>query len=169
MQRMIKQVIVIAGILFSLSICGCSLIIGDGPNYPPPPPPQPAPPPSRPEPVYEPGPPPWAPAHGYRAKHHYYYYPESYVYFDVGRRAYFYYYGNGWHVSVSLPAQIHVDVNTYVTLDMDADEPYRYHSEVVKRYPPGHQKKRDRDEDEDDDDDDGDRGKHRGKGRGDND
>ena len=69
-------------------------------------------------------------------------------------------------MSVLLPAQIHVDVNTYVTLDMDADEPYRYHSEVVKRYPPGHQKKKDRDEDEDDDDDDGDRGKHKGKGRG---
>ena len=143
MQRMIKQVILIAGIFFSLSILGCSLFIGAGSSYPPPPPPPPqqAPPP-------EPGPPPWAPAHGYRAKHHYRYYPESYVYFDVGRRVYFYYYGNGWQVSVLLPAQIYVDVNTYVTLDMDADEPYRYHSEVVRRHPSGHHKKKDWDEDD---------------------
>jgi hypothetical protein len=161
MQRMIKQVIVSLGIAVTLSILGCSLFIGSGPSSPPPPspPPQPAP-------RSEKGPPPWAPAHGYRAKHHYHYYPESYVYFDVGRRVYFYYYGNGWQVSVLLPAQFYIDANIYVTLDMDTDEPYRYHPEVAKRYPPGYHKKRDWDEDEDDDDDDGDRGKHRGKGKG---
>jgi hypothetical protein len=82
------------------------------------------------------------------------------VYYDVGRRVYFYYSGNGWRVSVSLPGEIHIDANKYVELDMDTDEPYRYQSEVVKRYPPGHQKKRERDNDEDDDDG---RGKHNGR------
>lgn len=34
---------------------------------------------------HEGGPPPWAPAHGYRAKHSYHYYPSAEVYFDTGR------------------------------------------------------------------------------------
>jgi hypothetical protein len=114
------------------------------------------------EPVYrpgpkEPGPPPWAPAHGRRAKHRYHYYPESYVYFDIGRKVYFYYSGNRWQASVSLPVGFHIDVNTYVVLEMDVDEPYRFHSDVVKRYPPGHLKKSDEDNG---------RGKGKGKGKG---
>ena len=87
------------------------------------------------------GPPPWAPAHGYRAKHQYLYYPSSYVYFDVGRGLYFYYENGYWRVSASLPGGIQIDVSDYVTLEMDTDEPYEYHAEVVKRYPPGQQKK----------------------------
>ncbi len=39
------------------------------------------------------GPPPWAPAHGYRAKHRYRYYPSAEIYFDLGRGIYFYYEG----------------------------------------------------------------------------
>jgi hypothetical protein len=54
---------------------------------------------------------------------------------------YFYPDGGKWQVSVSFPSSVHVDVGEYVSLDMDDDEPYRYHSDVVKRYPPGHQKK----------------------------
>ena len=46
-----------------------------------------------PSPEYRPpakqGPPPWAPAHGYRAKYQYYYYPSSYVYFDTKKKLYF--------------------------------------------------------------------------------
>lgn len=85
----------------------------------------------------EPGPPPWAPAHGYRAKYRYYYYPESYVYFDIERRIYFYFAGSGWRASVSLPSGININLNNYVVLEMDVSEPYHFHSEVVKRYPPG--------------------------------
>ena len=94
-----------------------------------------------PAPAPEHGPPPWAPAHGHRAKHNYYYYPASSVYFDTGRRLYFYYGSGQWQVSVSLPTSIHIDVNEHVSLDMDTDRPYNYHSEVVKRYPPGQAKK----------------------------
>lgn len=92
----------------------------------------------------EQGPPPWAPAHGHRAKHRYRYYPESYVYYDSGRSVYFYYENGRWQVSVSLPSSIHIEVNDYVSLEMDTDKPYRYHTDVVKRHPPGKQKKKSR-------------------------
>jgi hypothetical protein len=83
------------------------------------------------------GPPPWAPAHGYRAKHRYRYYPSSHVYYDTGRGLYFYYSNGDWRMSVSLPSRILIDVNDFVALEMDSDKPYRYHSEVKKKYPPG--------------------------------
>lgn len=134
----------------SMVMCGChgsTVIISDDPHvYRAPAP--------------EPGPPPWAPAHGHRAKHEYYYYPASYVYFDVGRSLYFYYQGDQWRVSVSLPAAIHITVEDHVVLEMDDDRPYKYHSEVAKRYPPGHHKKFDKEDEEDD------REKGKGKGKG---
>ena len=43
---------------------------------------------------------------------------------------------------MSLPSSIHVDVNDYVNLDMDTDKPYKYDSDVVKKYPPGQEKKK---------------------------
>jgi hypothetical protein len=90
------------------------------------------------------GPPPWAPAHGYRAKHQYRYYPSSSVYFDVGRVLYFYYCGDRWCVSGSLPGGFQIDWDEYVTLEMDTDTPYEFHREVVRRYPPGQLKKMNR-------------------------
>lgn len=84
------------------------------------------------------GPPPWAPAHGYRAKNKYLYYPSAEVYFDTGRSLYFYYRGGQWEISASLPAATHVQLGDSVTLEMDTDRPYRYHPEVVRRYPPGY-------------------------------
>jgi hypothetical protein len=125
---------------------GCQsagVIVGEEPTYGHEPPAPPAPP-------REPGPPPWAPAHGYRAKHRYHYYPSSYVYYDTARSLYFYYDGGNWQASVSLPTSIHVDINDYVSLEMNTDRPYEYHREVTKKYPPGHQKQR---------------GKRKGKGR----
>jgi hypothetical protein len=120
--------------LFTLNLgCHSVGVVYQEPAYrsePPPPPPAP-----------ESGPPPWAPAHGYRAKHQYRYYPESHVYYDTGRSVYFYYEGGRWGASVSLPSSIRIDVNEYVSLAMDTDEPYRYDSAVVKKYPPGQQKK----------------------------
>jgi hypothetical protein len=90
------------------------------------------------------GPPPWAPAHGYRAKHRYYYYPSSYVYFDTGRKLYFYLEGDNWRFGASLPSGIHVDIGDHVTLEMDTDKPYEFHSHVVKKYPPGQIKKKEK-------------------------
>jgi len=109
--------------------------VGEEPTYHPGPPEEAGPPHGH-------GPPPWAPAHGYRAKYRYHYYPSSYVYYDLGRKLYFYYDGGNWQVSVSLPARIHIDINDYVTLEMNTARPYDHHSEVVKRHPPGHEKKK---------------------------
>jgi len=81
------------------------------------------------------GRPPWAPAHGYRAKHRYYYYPSSGIYFDVVRNLFFYVQGGKWDATPSLPANIKLDVTEYVTLEMAIDKPYEFHSEVVKREP----------------------------------
>ena len=87
------------------------------------------------------GPPPHAPAHGYRAKHSYYYYPASYVYFDVGRKVYFYMEGSEWKTTVSLPDSIRVKLGDHVTIDMDDDQPYRQFESHKKEYPPGQEKK----------------------------
>ncbi|MCB2193975.1 MAG: hypothetical protein KQI62_20540 [Deltaproteobacteria bacterium] len=81
------------------------------------------------------GPPPWAPAHGYRAKHQYRYWPRSQVYFDAGRGMYFYYSGGSWQAGASLPGGIHIS-GGYVNLDMDTSKPYKWHKDVVNRYPP---------------------------------
>jgi hypothetical protein len=88
------------------------------------------------------GPPPWAPAHGYRAKHKYRYYPSSRVYHNRGRGVYFYYKDGQWRVSVSLPTTIRIEVGDYVTLEMDTDKPYEWDHEVIKKYPPGKMKKK---------------------------
>jgi hypothetical protein len=87
------------------------------------------------------GPPPWAPAHGYRAKHQYRYYPSVHVYFDVGRRLYFYYDTGRWRMSASIPRSIKIDAEDYVTIEMDTANPYEHHADVVKRFPPGLKKR----------------------------
>lgn len=86
------------------------------------------------------GPPPWAPAHGRRARYTYRYYPGARVYYEGGRGVYFYYRDGQWQVSATIPVGIRIDVDNFVTLEMDTDRPYEYHDEVVKRYPPGQQK-----------------------------
>ncbi len=91
----------------------------------------------------KPGPPPWAPAHGKRAKYRYHYYPDAGVYFDAGRGIYFYLSGGTWQSSSRLPVSIRI-TGSYVSIEMDADKPYKFHSDVVKRYPPGQTKKQEK-------------------------
>ncbi len=86
------------------------------------------------------GPPPHAPAHGYRAKHQYRYYPSRSVYYDTGRGLYFYLRGSNWEVGASLPSSLHVELGDYVSIELDTDKPYIYHAEHVKKYPPGQMK-----------------------------
>ena len=88
------------------------------------------------------GPPPHAPAHGYRAKHQYRYYPSCSVYFDCGRKIYFYIKGDRWEVAASLPSSLKVGLGDYVFMELDTDKPYIYHAEHVKDYPPGQLKKK---------------------------
>jgi hypothetical protein len=117
----------VIGLGLALALGGCydsRVIIGDHPGHE----------------NSHPVPPPWAPAHGYRAKHDYRYYPDSEVYYDVGRRLYFYIDGDGWQMSARLPARIRVDFDDYVSLEMNSSKPYQYHPEVVKSYPRGRKK-----------------------------
>lgn len=138
-QRIARKLIIV-----TIGLCLLFMTVG---FLPPPPPPLPPPggevekePPRHYEPPREKGPPPWAPAHGYRAKYRYRYYPPASVYFDIGRRLYFHLHLGQWRVSATLPTGIRIDMNKYVILEMDTAKPYTFHSEVVKRYPPGHQK-----------------------------
>lgn len=132
MKRSTAIILLLFGLVTLIAIWGCErsrvVIIEDRPGYKAP----------------SPGPPPWAPAHGYRAKYRYYYYPATYVYFDVGRSLYFYYQSDQWRVSASLPIGIYITAGEYVVLEMDVDKPYQFHSDVAKRYPPGQQKKSDK-------------------------
>ncbi len=141
MKHLTKIMFVLLILMFSITISGCyksTVVLSKPPTYEP----------------DRPGPPPWAPAHGHRAKYRYYYYPATYVYFDVGRSLYFYYQSDQWRVSASLPVGIHIAVGEYVVLEMDDDKPYKFHSDVAKRYPPGQQKKSDKE-----------KGKEKGKGK----
>ncbi len=86
------------------------------------------------------GPPPHAPAHGYRAKHHYRYYPSCSVYYDTNRELYFYLIGDNWRMDVSLPQGLHVESSAYVSIEMDSDKPYTHYKEHQRKYPPGQAK-----------------------------
>jgi len=88
------------------------------------------------------GPPAHAPAHGYRAKHKYRYYPSCSVYYDTGRKLYFYLSGENWQVSASLPSQFGIELGGYVSLEIDNDRPYEYYKEHKAKYPPGQAKKK---------------------------
>ena len=88
------------------------------------------------------GPPAHAPAHGYRAKHQYRYYPSRSVYYDTGRKLYFYIKGDRWEVGASLPNRIRFGLGESVSIELDTAKPYIYHSEHVKKYPPGQMKKK---------------------------
>ncbi len=88
------------------------------------------------------GPPNHAPAHGYRAKYQYRYYPNYSVYYDTTRKLYFYLKGDNWEVGVSLPSNIRMEFGDYVSLEMDTEKPYVHYNEHVKNFPPGHLKQK---------------------------
>ena len=87
------------------------------------------------------GPPAHAPAHGYRAKHKYRYYPDCSVYHDTERGLYFYIKGDNWEVGASLPNNLQMRLGESVSLELDTDRPYTYHADHLKQYPPGKKKK----------------------------
>ena len=87
------------------------------------------------------GPPPHAPAHGYRAKHQYRYFPSVSVYLDVSRGVYFYLGGSNWQATATLPQHLRVRLGHSVNIEMDTDKPYIHHRRHKKQYPPGRMKK----------------------------
>ena len=79
------------------------------------------------------GPPAHAPAHGYRAKHAYRYYPAREVYYDTGRRIYFYLEGEMWKSGVSLPYNLRINLGGYQTVEIYNDTPYEYHEKIKNK------------------------------------
>jgi len=57
-------------------------------------------------------PPPHAPAHGYRSKYRYKYYPDTSVYFNSSKGLYFYLKGDSWTMSASLPDYLNVNLGS---------------------------------------------------------
>jgi len=92
-------------------------------------------------------PPAHAPAHGYRAKHKYRYYPSCSVYYDSDRRIYFYLKGDSWEFGSSLPTNLRLGLGDSVSIELDTDKPYIYHSDHVDKYPPGQKKKKNKKKD----------------------
>jgi hypothetical protein len=88
------------------------------------------------------GPPPHAPAHGYRAKYRYRYYPAQSVYFDDGRKIYFYLQANRWRGAATLPNNLHMRLGSYVVIEMNTDKPYTHYKAHKRNYPPGQLKKK---------------------------
>lgn len=82
-------------------------------------------------------PPPWAPAHGYRAKHHrYVYYPQHEVYYEPARNAWFWLDDGRWRIGASLPVGMMGISGPGVSLYMGTARPYEQHVHVVEYYRP---------------------------------
>ncbi|KPJ87464.1 MAG: hypothetical protein AMJ53_18100 [Gammaproteobacteria bacterium SG8_11] len=82
-------------------------------------------------------PPDHAPAHGYRKKHQYRYYPSAEVYFEPARSLYFYLSDSQWKVTASLPNSLKIQLGSAVSIEMDSDKPYTKHAEHKAKHPPG--------------------------------
>lgn len=123
--------------------------------------------------IFAQGPPPWAPAHGYRAKTRYVYFPDQNFYYDLNTHNYIYLSGPNWSISASLP-KIFVGINlgssTQIQLDFVGDRPYRYNNEHLVKYKMKHPKKIKKEKiiirEYDDDDEHHDNGHGKGRGRG---
>jgi hypothetical protein len=115
------------------------------------------------------GPPPWAPAHGWRAKHRYVYYPDSEVYYAPDTRMWFWLDGGDWRSGVSLPLGLQAYVRVGgVDIELGTAQPWVEHTYVVDHY--GGRRvdwhRRDYDRDRDHGDGDPDRGHGHGRGHG---
>ena len=75
------------------------------------------------------GPPPWAPAHGYRAKQRYRYYPAYNIYQDPVSGVFFTFQGGAWSRGDLPPGVAPQGLGKYREFDGYADEPW-------KSYPP---------------------------------
>lgn len=63
------------------------------------------------------------------------YYPQQQVYYLPERGSYFWLNGGVWRSGVSLPSAIQVYPRDRVSLDLDAERPYRSHPETMLRFP----------------------------------
>ncbi|PPE74457.1 hypothetical protein C3942_06730 [Solimonas fluminis] len=79
-------------------------------------------------------PPDWAPAHGYRAKHRYMYYPSHQIYYEPASTTWFWLDGGNWRFGASLPVYYQQYTRGGVWVDLDEDRPYHQHDYVVRHY-----------------------------------
>jgi len=79
-------------------------------------------------------PPDWAPAHGYRAKHRYMYYPSHQIYYEPASTTWFWLDGGNWRFGASLPVYYQQYTRGGVWVDLDDDRPYHRHDYVVRHY-----------------------------------
>lgn len=82
-------------------------------------------------------PPKWAPAHGYRAKTRYVYFPQHNFYYDIQTHNYLYLNGRNWAVSVAIPTpfiSINLGRSTQVQLDYYGGYPYYYNADHRVKY-----------------------------------
>jgi hypothetical protein len=83
------------------------------------------------------GPPPWAPAHGYRAKTKYVYFPQQNIYYDTQRAVYIYLNDGNWEIGARIPRGIKAKTlrdSRQVELRLNVDNPQRYNGDHLKRY-----------------------------------
>jgi hypothetical protein len=80
------------------------------------------------------GPPPWAPAHGYRDKVQYRYYPDHDVYYNTDRKEYTWREGNKWHHDRQLPdnhkLKGHESHHDHHMVEVEGDRPEHYHDKI---------------------------------------
>jgi hypothetical protein len=67
-------------------------------------------------------------------KYHYRYYPYLSLYFDIDRNLYFYSEEKKWKRGSSFPHGLQHKESGVVSLDMNMDKPYKWHSDAEKRY-----------------------------------
>jgi hypothetical protein len=61
------------------------------------------------------------------------YYPAREVYYDTGRRIYFYLEGEMWKSGVSLPYNLQISLGDYQTVEIYNDTPYEYHEKIKNK------------------------------------
>lgn len=82
------------------------------------------------------GPPAHAPAHGYRRKFCYRYYPQAEVYHDTERGLWFYTDGKSWRAGAKLPIDLGRELGGHVSIELESENPAVEHSRVRETYQP---------------------------------
>jgi hypothetical protein len=81
------------------------------------------------------GPSPWEHGSWYQPSQDYYYYPGAQVYYRVHDHVWFYNDRGTWRNGPFLPVGFRVDFGRSIPLRMATNRPYRFHEQIVGRYP----------------------------------
>jgi hypothetical protein len=81
------------------------------------------------------GPPSHAPAHGYRRKFSYHYYPQAEIYHDVERGLWFYTDGKEWKAGAKVPIELGENLGGHVVIELESDSPQSEHPKTRETYP----------------------------------